>query len=216
MNQRGMAAIAAAGLDVHALLSTPGAQLAAVRDQALGKGDSLPGGDQGGGRLLTVRAERARVIGSRQAFVRVLLALVERAAAAAGPGYGSIEFVWGASLEGLDLTARTATFSLGAGSGSGSGAQHQQSYDLLVAADGFASRCRRAAQAQAGGQLAVRVVPPNRQYKVRVQEGQSCSWVQLGACSTRPCAHPKHAKAVLFSLLGQLPACVSAFPPPCP
>ena len=198
MNERGMAAIAAAGLDVGALLSTPGAQLAAVRDQLLGQGDSLPqgaapstGGDHSAarraGRLLTVRAERARVIGGRQAFVRVLLALVERAAAAEGAApaaadgaagasggspasYGLIEFAWGASLESLDLAGRTATFAQQQGD-----AQRrrgtQQRYDLLVAADGFASRCRRAAQAQAGGALAVRVVPPNRQYKVRAVPG---------------------------------------------
>lgn len=181
MNDRGKGAIAAAGLDIDALLSTPGAQLAAVRDQVLGRGDALPAGDHSahsGPRLLTVHAERPRVIGSRQAFVRALLALVERAAAGAaatgaarkaagaGSSAGSLEFVWGASLESLDLAARTATFQKGAPDGSTAQVQDTQQYDLLVAADGFASRCRRAAEAQAGGELAVRMVPPNRQYKV--------------------------------------------------
>ena len=193
MNERGRAAIAAAGLDVDALLSTPGAQLAAVRDQLLGTGDALPSSDHSGrssGGLMTVRAERSRVIGSRQAFVRVLLSMVEQAAAGAAAaaakdaasdaagravaaggggssgGYGSIEFVWDASLESLDLAARSATFSLGGADGASGAQQDVQRYDLLVAADGFGSRCRRAAEVQAGGQLEVQVVPPNRQYKV--------------------------------------------------
>lgn len=45
--------------------------------QVLARGDALPTADGRRGSLLTVRAERPRVIGSRQAFVRALLHLVE-------------------------------------------------------------------------------------------------------------------------------------------
>lgn len=237
MNERGRAAIAAADLDVDALLSTPGAQLAAVRDQLLGTGDALPSSDHSGrssGGLMTVRAERSRVIGSRQAFVRVLLSMVEQAAAGTtaaaakdaasdaageavaagggggGPGgYGSIEFVWDASLESLDLTARTATFSLGGADGASGAQQDVQRYDLLVAADGFGSRCRRAAEAQAGGQLVVQVVPPNRQYKVgppgwqkglhgrrcAAADGQERAFVILGVGNTSDSRKHEHMHA---------------------
>jgi kynurenine 3-monooxygenase len=157
MNVRGSAAVAAAGLDPD-FAEVPGAHMALVRDQVMARGDGLParGGDRGS--TLTVPFAQPRVVGSRQAFVRALLHQIERAAAARGGG-GGIAFAWGASFVSADLAARTATFQLGDGS------TVVRPYDLLVGADGYYSRVRRAAAAQAP-QLVVETSPPNRQYKV--------------------------------------------------
>ncbi len=118
MNSRGTAAVEAAGLDVPALLATPGAGLAVVRDQLLGRGDALPRADGGNARsLLTVHAERVRVVGSRQAFVRGLLHLIEqqqRQGRAAGRR-GSVRFTFGAAFESAYLAAKSATFIMGSG-----------------------------------------------------------------------------------------------------
>ncbi|KAL4430832.1 hypothetical protein ABPG75_006088 [Micractinium tetrahymenae] len=162
MNSRGTAAVEAAGLDVPALLATPGADLAVVRDQLLGRGDVLPQADGKNARaLLTVPAERSRVVGSRQAFIRGLLHLIEqqqRQRQQAGQP-GSVRFTFGAAFEGADLAAHTATFR------SENGVCSTVSYDLLVAADGCWSRVRRSAAAQAP-ELGVATTPANRQYKV--------------------------------------------------
>lgn len=118
MNSRGTAAVQAAGLDVAALLATPGADLAVVRDQLIGQGDALPRADGSAARsLLTIPADRSRVVGSRQAFVRGLLHLIEqqqqRRRAAGEPG--SVRFTFGAAFEGADLAARSATFLMDSG-----------------------------------------------------------------------------------------------------
>ncbi|PSC70364.1 kynurenine 3-monooxygenase isoform A [Micractinium conductrix] len=125
-DSRGVAAISAAGLDVEALVNAPGANLATIRDQVLARGDALPTADGRRGSLLTVRAERPRVIGSRQAFVRALLHLVEEEAArVAGTPCGTITFHWGASFASADLAAQAATFKLD------NGEEHTEKYSLL-------------------------------------------------------------------------------------
>lgn len=118
MNSRGMAAVEAAGLDVPALLATPGADLAVVRDQLLGRGDALPQADGSAARsVMTVPAQRCRVVGSRQAFVRGLLHLIEQQQRQRQKAdqRGSVRFTFGAAFEGADLAAKSATFLMGSG-----------------------------------------------------------------------------------------------------
>ncbi|EFN55569.1 hypothetical protein CHLNCDRAFT_134054 [Chlorella variabilis] len=166
MNVRGGGAVAAAGLDPAAFTSVPGTHMCEVRDTVLARGDGLPRVGGGRGSAITIAFDQPRVVGSRQAFVRALLHQVEQqqaaAAAAAGGSAkgGSVAFHWGQPFVSADLAARTATFEKGE-----VGATFSVEYDLLVAADGYWSRVRRAAERQAAD-LCVTTSPPNHQYKV--------------------------------------------------
>ncbi|KAL4858184.1 Acylamino-acid-releasing enzyme 1 [Chlorella vulgaris] len=179
MNKRGGAAITAAGLDVAAFTSIPGTHMSVVKDQVMAKGDGLPQAAGSGGSLVHVAFDQPRVMGSRQSFVRALLHQIEQQQAANSssplnggeiassgsgsanilPGGGSITFHWEAAFVSADLAGRTATFQLP----DGGTATHP--FSLLVAADGYWSRVRRAAEQQ-DGDLQVTTLPANRQYKV--------------------------------------------------
>lgn len=152
-----------------------------VKDTLLCTGDGLPREGGGRGSALVLPFDRPRVVGSRQAFVRALLHLVESALKQgknAGGAAGSIAFHWGASFESADLAARQATFQLAGGK------TVTRGYDLLVGADGYWSRVRRAMEKQVPG-MRITVVPPNRQYKV-VRGLRPVECLRLGPSGASP------------------------------
>lgn len=164
-----------------AFTSIPGTHMSVVKDQVMAKGDGLPQAAGSGGSLVHVAFDQPRVMGSRQSFVRALLHQIEQQQASisssplnggeiassgsgsgsanALPGGGSIAFHWEAAFVSADLAGCTATFQLP----DGGTATHP--FSLLVAADGYWSRVRRAAEQQ-DRDLQVTTLPANRQYKV--------------------------------------------------
>eukprot|EP00887_Chlorella_sp_A99_P000642 scaffold5.g642.t1 len=162
LKARGEAAISALGLSVREL-AAPGGGLQEVEAIAVGAGAALE--------QRRLRKPAPQLLGTRHAYVAALLAQAQRL-------HPSIEWHWGVAVEGVDLHARTLSLRPVGGS-SDKGAEprpaqpqeqvqeqmQQQRYDLLVAADGVASRLRRAADAQTTA-LSCTVEREGREYKL--------------------------------------------------
>ncbi|KAL4425223.1 hypothetical protein ABPG75_009239 [Micractinium tetrahymenae] len=161
LNERGRAALEAAGFDVSAFAG-PNSGLQPVSTLAL----SLPGGAATAApSTRQLLFNKPWLVGPRQAHCAAMLAQAQAMHPAA------ISWHWGVTFEDADLAARTATFATCPGEG-GSGAssqadeRHTRSYDLLVAADGGWSRVRRAAVSQVPALAATTVEPSPVRYKV--------------------------------------------------